>query len=165
MNSKALLGWLMLGAFIVFGTNFYARQHGECPEPTLSLAVKDGEKLVMEASDSWFFARNGNNIQVPIVTRDALSQLRTYLEDHPDRRMIVTGLYMSEEKNFSYHRDLGFARAQSFFDYLSGMDFPTDRIDVASEQASNFRELEERLYDAIAIGFSSKIGRASISEF
>lgn len=147
------MGFLGLLLYVIFATNYYASSLGMHSEPRLSLIVNDGSKIIMESNDSWYFPQSGVNLQVPIPTKEALPQLKKYLLQHPQKHLIITGLYLDREKNFSGHENLGDARAEALFNYLRDLGFPEERMKLSSDEVVNLKTIGNRVYGAIMLDF------------
>jgi len=143
--------------YVIFATNYYASSMGMCSEPRQNLIVNDGSKILMESYDSWYFLPAGVNIQVPIPTKEALPQLREYLDAHPRKHLSITGLYLEKEKNFSRHDNLGQARAEALFNYLRDLEFPEDRMNISSERVAKLKTVSNRIYGAIMLDFPEMV--------
>jgi OmpA-OmpF porin, OOP family len=77
-----------------------------------SLKISDGTGLNLVSSGNFLFAKSDDKVIYSVV-KPQLDSLSKYLLSNPSKRLTITGIYSSDEKNTSVFPDLGIARAKA----------------------------------------------------
>jgi OmpA-OmpF porin, OOP family len=145
-NPIPLLALLLAGW--IAGMSYFTRQScGDCSMPsTLAPAVSGvqnlGKSLLIADNANSFSATTDDNLTfnasnfafLPLSTKlqNTFKEVAAYLKGHPDRSILVNGLYGETEKNTSIFPNLGIARAQGVKKLLEEYGCPENQISVAS---------------------------------
>lgn len=140
---------ILLGLWIIGATGWHVcRIKQVCPElltglmggragdASASLVMDDPGRFRLVLPGRVRFARSGAAANLTGL-RGPLDSLRTYLRNHPDRTLVVTGYYTPAETNPTPFADLGLARAEHFRTYLIGRGIPAGSLRTKSERWSN----------------------------
>ena len=129
-----LLGMLLT---IILGTYLFLNYCSECQadnastteeviepaaiaEPTAyPFSLKDDD-YAFEVDDNFNFQINTDNFNTPVSTNvdTGIESVQTYLAEHPNKLITITGLYKSDETNTTAFPNLGLARANRVKNYL-----------------------------------------------
>ena len=104
----------------------------EAKEVTLNpFSVKDGD-YTMNIDENFNFDDSSFKILEPISEnlKNAVLNLKTYFDDNDLRRLSITGLYTSDEKNNSAYPNLGLARANAVKNYFVSQGVSSRIIDT-----------------------------------
>jgi OmpA-OmpF porin, OOP family len=147
-NPIPLLALLLAGW--IAGMSYFTRQScGDCSNPsTLSTPAVSGvqnltKSLLIADNAHSFSATTDDNLtfnasnyafQQPISEKlkNTFKEVAAYLTTHPDRSILVNGLYGEKEINKSIFPNLGIARAQSVKKLLAEYGCPEKQIGIAS---------------------------------
>jgi OmpA-OmpF porin, OOP family len=138
---------LLLAVWIA-GMSYFTRQScGDCPNPSISSAVLGvqnlGKNLLIADNVNSFSAKTDDNLtfnasnfsyQKPISEKltNTFKEVATYLKAHPERSVLVNGLYGEKETNKSIFPNLGIARAEGVKKLLEEYGCPEKQINVAA---------------------------------
>lgn len=140
---------LLLAAWIA-GMSYFTRQScGDCSAPSaLSTPAVSGvqnvaKSLLIADNANSFSAKTDDNLtfsasafafQQPISARlqGTFKEVAAYLTGHPERSILVNGLYGESETNKSIFPNLGIARAQSVKKLLETYGCPEKQISIAA---------------------------------
>ncbi len=137
-----LVGWIA-------GMSYMTKQTcGDCSigavaSPAVSGVTTLGKRLLITDNAHGFSAGTADNLtfnasgfafQQPLSDKltGTFKEVAAYLTGHPDRSILVNGLYGEGEKNASIFPNLGIARAQSVKKYLESLGCPANQISVGS---------------------------------
>jgi OmpA-OmpF porin, OOP family len=147
-NPIPLLALLLAGW--IAGMSYFTRQScGDCSNSgTLSTPAVSGvqnltKSLLIADNANSFSAKTDDNLtfnasnfayQQPISEKlqNTFKEVATYLKAHPERSILVNGLYGQAEINKSIFPNLGIARAQGVKKLLEGFGCPEKQISVAA---------------------------------
>jgi len=132
------LAWILLIGWIGGSTYWHVckiKQLCDGPAATLTvpdyavppLSIIDGEKLNLASSMNFGFKKSVADPNFANVKKE-LDSLAIYLKAHPDRKVTITGLYSSAEKNATSFADLGLARADAIKQYLVQAGVPAGQL-------------------------------------
>ncbi len=140
---------LLLAVWIA-GMSYYTRQScGDCSNPTalstsaISGAQNGAKSLLIADNANSFSAKTDDNLtfnastfayQQPISAKlqGTFREVAAYLQKHPERSILVNGLYGEKETNKSIFPNLGIARAQSVKKLLAEYGCPEKQISIAA---------------------------------
>ena len=135
-----LLGWLGIGSYFLSCPTCNVAPERPKVAATPAPAPVAKEKMVWQVNDgSRFNAGSANHFTFPITSADpnvpaktqtAFNNVSTYLKDHTDRQLLLTGYY-TEEENKSYagnFDNLGVARAEEIKANLVSNGAPSTSI-------------------------------------
>lgn len=161
----ALLLWLFIGSW------WYARQccsvsstttaAAPTPLPSASpttasqLRIADASRFSTAANDNLLFANNSFDFNKPLspdLTR-AYGELAAYLKANPQRRIALTGLYGSKERNSSLLPNMGLARAANLKQYLESIGINPAQIVTQGQLQPNFALNNEQIVGGMLYGF------------
>lgn len=88
--------------------------------------------LDLNINDNFNFMSSGFTILQPLSDRvvDGVTQLSTYLNEHPDKSISITGFYTSDETNNTAYPNLGLARAGAVKNYFVSKGISSRIIDT-----------------------------------
>ncbi len=147
-NPIPLLALLLAGW--IAGMSYFTRQScGDCSNPsTLSTPAVSGvqnltKSILITDNAHGFSAKTDDNLtfsasnvayQQPISEKlqNTFKQVVAYLKAHPERSILVNGLYGEKEINESIFPNIGIARAQGVKKLLEGFGCPEKQISVAA---------------------------------
>jgi OmpA-OmpF porin, OOP family len=138
---------LLLAGWIA-GMSYFTRQScGDCSMPSaLAPAVSgvqtSGKSLLIADNANSFSATTDDNLTfnasnyafLPLSAKlqTTFKEVAAYLKGHPERSILVNGLYGETEKNTSIFPNLGIARAQGVKKLLEEYGCPENQISVAA---------------------------------
>jgi OmpA-OmpF porin, OOP family len=140
---------LLLAAWLI-GMSYFTRQScGDCSSPSALLTPATtgvqnlGKSLLIADNVNSFSAKTDDNLtfnasnfayQQPISEKltNTFKEVATYLKAHPERSILVNGLYGEKETNKSIFPNLGIARAQGVKKLLEEFGCPEKQINVAA---------------------------------
>lgn len=136
------LAWILLIGWIGGSTYWHVCKIKQlCDGPTASanlpayaispLSIKDGDKLNLETASNFGFKKSMAEPNYMNVKKE-LDSLTVYLKGNPGRKVTITGLYSSLEKNPTAFADLGLARADALKQYLVQAGVPVGQLGTAS---------------------------------
>jgi OmpA-OmpF porin, OOP family len=149
MKNPIPLLLLLLGGWIA-GMAFYTRQScGDCTSPAAlsttaahnsqnlakSLLIADNaHSFTAQADDNLVFKASTFSVQQPVSVKlqATFNEVVAYLKGHPDRSIVVNGIYGEKEQNTSISPNLGIARAQSIKKYLEDLGCAEKQIGITS---------------------------------
>jgi OmpA-OmpF porin, OOP family len=138
---------LLLLATWIAGMSYVSRQTcGDCSIPAgaaVTTAVSGAKSLLIADNAHSFSAATDDNLTFnassfaflqPLSAKlqGTFKEVADYLKGHPERSIMVTGLYGENEKNTSIFPNLGIARAQSVKKYLEELGCAEKQIGVAA---------------------------------
>jgi OmpA-OmpF porin, OOP family len=140
---------LLLAAWIASMSYFTRQSCGDCSMPSISStsAVSSvqnlGRNILIADNANSFSAKTDDNLAfnastfafqqpVSIKLQSTFKEVANYLKAHPERSILVNGLYGEIEKNTSIFPNLGIARAQSVKKLLEEYGCPEKQISVAA---------------------------------
>lgn len=102
-------------------------------EKTIGFTAEDGDFKTQ--ADSYFRFAEGsyNYVGLTDSLENSLARTATYLNNNPDRTLIITGLYKEEEPKPSLFPDLGLARANVVKKKLEALSANTAQLAIDSE--------------------------------
>lgn len=92
--------------------------------------------------------------------RAGVDSLKVYLENNPERRIAITGLYHPDEKNNSDFEDLGLARAAQIKNYMIARGVKPGQIDHAGAVADSIEAYDSIYKGPVVFSFSGKAAMA-----
>ncbi|MEI7586176.1 OmpA family protein [Runella sp.] len=137
------LAWILLIGWIGGSTYWHVckiKQLCDGPAPAVTvpdyavppLSIIDGEKLNLVSSTNFGFKKSVADPNFANVKKE-LDSLAIYLKGNLDRKVTITGLYSSVEKNTASFADLGLARADAIKQYLIQGGVPAGQLGTASK--------------------------------
>lgn len=138
--------WILLGSWFV-GTYMSPQ------EITIAgLQVRDGEKS-FHSQDHFSFKAGGADMEVGESTREMLLDILAYLDENPNRRVILKGKYLKEELNNTAYQNLGVARAEELRKYMTELTPESHAIDTDLESVDSYPMVNGVFYDAVDFEF------------
>ena len=125
--------------------------------PYYNLNIEDGDAFSATANKNLIFPHSQFNYETPL-SEDLLAafgKLKTYMEEHPDRSLIITGLYHTDEENTSMLPNLGLARANQIKNILQDMGIAASRIQTQSKEMDNLIFPGNQLYGGSLYSFDA----------
>jgi OmpA-OmpF porin, OOP family len=147
-NPIPLLALLLVGW--IAGMSYFTRHScGDCSissavsAPTMTGVSGLTKNLLIADATNSFSAGTTDNLtfnvsnfafQQPVSEKlqGTFKDVAAYLKAHPERSIVVNGLYAENEKNTSILPNLGIARAQSVKKYLESLGCPEGQISLTS---------------------------------
>lgn len=125
--------------------------------PFYFLEAKDQDNFAVQPVENITFKHSSFAIEPPPTTAimNEFERLATYLKGHPERRLILTGLYHPDEKNTSMLPDLGLARANQIKNILQKFEVASDQIEVISQSATSLIFPGNYLYGGAIYAFEN----------
>jgi outer membrane protein OmpA-like peptidoglycan-associated protein len=156
LPSVLLIGWIGLCAYLsstrCCGTGL---DDSSLSSSTYQLTISDLSDVVAKADISFDFpyqqATLLHSISAPQLK--VLRGLSTYLEQHPDRRLLLTGYYTKQEKNIN--ADLGLERARLLKQELQHFGIPSLQVVTQQDLSIDHDEELPILKDAIQFEFTA----------
>lgn len=92
----------------------------------------DNQELIERSNDNLDFKSSDYHHITPVSnnTTTSFNTIKSYLENNPDKKLNITGLYTSRETNSSAFTNLGEARANDVKNHLTNLGFNNSRIDI-----------------------------------
>lgn len=84
-----------------------------------ALHLMDGASLMLTSPGNFSFARSGNNANMTAIQAE-VDSVAGYLRSLPDKRVVLTGSYTTDEINTTSWPNLGIARAENVKAYYVG---------------------------------------------
>ena len=112
----------------------------------LTIVDQDGS-FNFESVDHLNFAKSSSKIIQPVSENinNGVSKLKVYLEGHPEKTILLTGLYNSTETYDGAFPDLGIARATAVKNYLTSKGISSTQIDLFSQEKNDLT-IENDIY-------------------
>ena len=141
MDVKVLLPTLLLPIWI--GVCAFMSHRNCCGVPTLpeenALSLvpiesveADSKRLALEGAGFSFLNRESSlDSSLTVEQKSLIAYTTGYLQNHPERRLILTGLYITDEK--SINADLGLERAASVQQLLLNEGIATTQIELRQD--------------------------------
>ncbi|MBK7409265.1 MAG: hypothetical protein IPL49_06995 [Saprospirales bacterium] len=113
-------GLLLYALFVLFGRWYFVcevrnrcGEQEEIPARTTSLVLTEGENVVLEGYEQFFFPKDSIRPDLSSGNHQFLQDLTVYLEENPSKQLLITGFYLQEEAlaPSGFFNDLGMARA------------------------------------------------------
>ncbi len=130
-----LVAWIAMGVFLWKnylcdcwsgnGTNKSLTKGG-----TGTWNISDGNAFSATANEHFKFERSGTNY-IDVLSpslQSSVVQTVAYLQNNPDKSLIITGFYHADETNNSLLPNLGMARANDVKGYLSSLGVPSRQL-------------------------------------
>jgi outer membrane protein OmpA-like peptidoglycan-associated protein len=94
----------------------------------LELVYPNGE--VSRTASNFVFGFSSPHFDLPIHQdiNPVILQLRTFLDQNPDKHLLISGYYRADESNPSGYSNLGIARANQIKEYLKTQEFSTQQL-------------------------------------
>ena len=146
-----LLGLLI--AWITIGTLIYNRVCCLAP-PNQPLLLSDGDVPVLNANENLKFAISGHQPIISTRVQTELQKLSPHLQKNPDKLLVLTGKYLSEENNASNAPNLGLGRAEALKSYLLNLGIPQNRILTEEEAATQLLTFKDTIYNGMDMAFT-----------
>ncbi|WP_298953623.1 OmpA family protein [uncultured Nonlabens sp.] len=92
----------------------------------------NNQELIERSNDNLDFNSNDYHHIIPVSDNatNSFKNIKNYLEDNPDTKLNITGLYTSTETNSSAFTNLGEARANDVKNYLTSLGYDNSRMDI-----------------------------------
>jgi OOP family OmpA-OmpF porin len=127
------------------------------PAPEIpSLSITDGESLALTSLYNFSFARSGNKANVSKISTE-LDSVAGYLRQFPDKRIILTGLYASNEINATSFPNLGIARAEDIKAYYVSKGFRPSVFITKGSSAQDLTFIGDSLWGGIEYAFTDAL--------
>ncbi|MEM9850285.1 MAG: OmpA family protein [Bacteroidota bacterium] len=170
MNTKIILPSFLILAWIAFcaimssyrccGITFGQAQTIANPAVELS-AIDQGEKIAATTRSFEFSTVTAKLSEpVPVELQSFIGKIASYLQNHPDRRLVVTGLYAAEEK--SQDAELGLVRAAAIESLLLDKSVPAIQIKGQQDMSEAITIKEDYVSHAIRFHFESMPTQAAL---
>ena len=113
-------GLLLYVLFVLFGRWYFVCEvRNRCaeqeaiPDRTLSLVLTEGEKIVLEGYEQFFFPPDSIRPVLSNENRRFLRDLSVHLEENPTKKLLITGFYLRSEElaPTGFFKNLGLGRA------------------------------------------------------
>ena len=141
MRNNLIIPIALLIAWIGFGY-FLKSKNCPCDAPemninkapvptTAAFKIKDGEAFSSFVSNhNLVFDQSGYEHRSPLSedVNSVIAQTADYLKNHPERAMVITGLYGENEKNTGALANLGLARANDVKNLFTGLGVPASQL-------------------------------------
>ena len=143
--------------WIIGGTLWYKRNYCDIADIQSSaptVAIKQGAQTITHTAPFFFPLADVR----PVFTSESIPVFKKtvdFLNNNPDKTLIIRGLYSSKEKALKPNTDLGIYRALSIKQVLSGMGADDEAIDVESAKNDNLHFINNQLSDGIEFLFSN----------
>ncbi|TKD65261.1 OmpA family protein [Flavobacterium sp. ASW18X] len=118
------------------------------PEATkYPFALTDGDWKLNEEENFNFSASSANYLEplAPSLT-EASSSLKSYLTEHPEKAITITGFYKDSETNTSAWPNLGLARANTVKNYMVNLGVPSSQTTIAGTLKEEMIPSEDNIY-------------------
>ncbi|RME98783.1 MAG: cell envelope biogenesis protein OmpA, partial [Bacteroidetes bacterium] len=102
---------------------------------TTFLNLRDGNEFAYELKDGLPFLRSSYRPVTPLASEwnNFWPAVASYLQAHPERALLLTGLYYADEVNNSIFPNLGIARATDVKNHLIAAGVPSTQLLTAGE--------------------------------
>lgn len=100
------------------------------------LIIKDGDKEVVNIPDNFKFTHSGATPTISNPVQAALGTLGNYLQQNPQRSLLITGSYAPDETNNTPFNNLGIARANAVKQQLMAQGIPENRMQTDAREVS-----------------------------
>ena len=121
--------WLLLGSM------WLSRTICGTGDAAMFSVTDDG--LNATSADMFTFGMSSDKVTYTKSTQSAFQNIATYLLDHPEKQLQLTGLYNDSETNNTDYNDLGVARAETIKSVLMKMGVDNDQVNTQSAASDN----------------------------
>ncbi len=137
----SLLIWVIGGSFLYNAIC--------CGFPGPSLAIKDGDQTIAKSSQNIVFSIGGAKPEISDQVKEALSVASNYLNDAPQKVLLIDGEYLETETSV-YNEELGLFRSRRVSEFLHTLGF--DPQQVIARKGDNERVLteEDKVYGGVS---------------
>ena len=125
--------------------------------PRYHLNVADGNSFETLIEGGFSFLKNGFEIVPGLQSsqKNGLEATSAYLQDHPNRKLTITGFYHSSETNTGVLPSLGLARANQIKAYLLESGVSPQQIEIADQMDDELLFPNDHLFGGIAFTFDA----------
>jgi hypothetical protein len=155
--------------WIIGGTLWYKRNYcdiADIQQNAPTVAIKQGAQTITHTAPFFFPLADVR----PVFTIESIPVFKKtvdFLNNNPDKILIIRGLYSSKEKALKPNIDLGIYRASSIKQVLSSMGADDEAIEIESAKNDNLHFINNQLSDGIEFLFSnnSNVGFQSLNMY
>ncbi len=117
-----------------------------------SIDVRDNSSLIASFSEGILFDNNDDKPIISLKDSSVITKLSAYLNNNPNKRLVIEGKNKNDEQNTSGLASLGMARALSIKDLLVKKGTSSDQIDIQPIVDNDMKLERGRYSDAISFG-------------
>lgn len=121
-------------------------------DPGSHFILADGE-FTTQANSNFLFEKSTADVEFEEDLGEALKEAVAYLINHPDKRLIISGLYGSNEMNKTEAPNLGIARAMAVKKVLADMRADESQIITNGTQVDNLIIVDDKVQQALLFQF------------
>ena len=153
---------LSLALWLVGGTSWYAVNYCDYnfapSKSSISAPLFDVRDADFKASSNAIFSFpfSGDRVKIPEENQRALKKVAKYLNDNPNKQLVLSGQFASIEKNKTSFENLGFARAASIKTKLVENGARGKSIDIEGVRFDNTRFEKSQLIGGVNFTFTEK---------
>lgn len=170
MNIKLLPPALLLIAWIggcIYLNNRYCCGTQSTGNDLLSSTISavvllDGVERVASSNETFYFSPSSSRLPEPLSSelKNLILSTATYLKNNPSRRMLITGVYTTDEKNI--HPELGLERAAVIQSLLLDEGIPAIQIRTTQDISDELKLRNGRLEDTMRFSFEAMPEREAL---
>ncbi len=102
-----------------------------------ALLIQDNDKQVVSIRDNFKFTQSDATPVISAPVQAGLNTLATYLQQNPQRALVISGQYAPNETNSTPFDNLGLARADALKRQLMAMGLPDTRLQTSAKPVGN----------------------------
>ncbi len=155
------IGFLVFLAFALYSRWYFVCQvrhqcgdeSGQVTRP-MTLALNDGDKTILQGYEQFGFKTNSFEADLTENNQAFLGKAAEYLQQNPDRKIILTGRYLESEKSAKagIFENVGIARARAIERLLEKRGVDEGRIAIDHEMANG-----TALHEVVSFALQSAI--------
>jgi len=111
--------------------------------------IKDGGASIASHPQNFVFGYGSHSPIIPDQVEASFSKVATYLKEHPDKSLMLTGHYRFEEVNSTNFGSLGLARADTIKKYLVSLGLPAEQIKLSDQLDDDLVKREDQMHGAL----------------
>ena len=153
-----LIIWILFGCWLYHYCCCCCATALESDQSYLGLSIEDGDDFGVKSKDNFSFEVNNFELhELKPNIRTSLESAAEYLNGHPDKTLVLTGQYLSNEENESIYPDLGIARATALKNWFMNEGISADRISLGSQLwQDSLNLLRDTIWGGTILGFSTR---------
>ncbi len=139
------IGFLVFLAFALYSRWYFVCQirhrcgdDGARVTRPMTLAFNDGDKIILQGYEQFGFDSNSYNANLTENNQAFLEKITEYLQQYPDRKIILTGRYLGSEKaaKTGIFENVGIARARAVERLFEKLGVDEGRVSIDHELAN-----------------------------
>lgn len=130
------------------------------------LVVNDAGKEVVNITDNFKFTASNATPTISAPVQGALGTLNSYMQQTPQRSLLITGNYAANETNSTPFDNLGLARADAVKRQLMALGTPETRLQTAAKEVESMALFSDKtFFGGIDFAFNAASGETAPPRF